>query len=48
MSPCNRIELHEFKFLVRMLLLILSCVVDMAFTDAFFVAYGYEFYEFVL
>lgn len=44
----DRIVFLELEFLVRELLLILSGVVDMALTDALFIAYRNQSYEFVL
>lgn len=46
--PRNRIELLEFKFHGRMLLLVLAREVHVAFSSPVLVAHGYEFYEFVL
>lgn len=45
---CDWVEFLELELYLRKLLLVLAGVIDMTLTDAFCVAYGYEFYELVL
>ncbi len=44
----NRIKFLKRKLSVRELLLVLGGVVDMTFTNAFCVSYGYHLYEVIL
>lgn len=48
MFTCDWVEFLEFKLFVRMLLLVLSRVVNMPLTGAVFCTLRYEFDEFIL